>query len=184
MPPDAPVITTTSACLDMPLLLTDVRDGLSACQTRVSGSLPRPPLGDAHALRFVCRMTIRREDRQRLDAAGSAGSMIDAATDEHAPLRRADRHSPVRTDGYLPIEHYAAVGDGRSLALVEPDGAIDWMCLPSLTPRASSGRCSIQRMAAASSFVPYPLYRQRRRYLERTNVLETTFHTDRGGVRD
>ncbi len=108
--------------------------------------------------------------------------MGDAATDEQAPLRRADRHRPVRADGYLPIEQYAAVGDGRSLALVGVDGAIDWMCLPELDSPSVFG--ALLDPANGGTFIVCPSisFTVSRRYLERTNVLETTFHTDRGQV--
>ncbi|MGH2875978.1 MAG: glycoside hydrolase family 15 protein [Solirubrobacteraceae bacterium] len=95
----------------------------------------------------------------------------------------SELQTPRRTDGYLPIEDYAVIGDGRSAALVGRDGSIDWMCLPELD--APSAFAAILDPAEGGSFslAPAVPYEIRRRYLERTNVLETEFATAEGSVR-
>jgi GH15 family glucan-1,4-alpha-glucosidase len=88
-----------------------------------------------------------------------------------------------RVDGYLPIEEYAAIGDGRGFALVGSDGSIDWLCLPSIdSPSVLAG---VLDVASGGHFElrPAVTFTSERRYLEGTNVLETTFITDAGSVR-
>ena len=84
-------------------------------------------------------------------------------------------------DGYLAIEDHGAIGNLRTVALVGRDGAIDWCPLPgledgsvfaSILDRDRGGRFRVRAAGAELGD---------QRYIEHTNVLETSFEV--GGAR-
>ncbi len=82
-----------------------------------------------------------------------------------------------------PIADYAVIGDCRAAALVSRNGSLDWLCWPRFDSPAVFGR--ILDAERGGSFVVTAVGPAEitRRYLEETNVLETTYRTDRGLLR-
>ncbi len=91
--------------------------------------------------------------------------------------------APQRIDHVLPLALYAALGDGRSVALLGADGAIDWWCLPSLDSVAFLDRLLAGEPGGRFSITPAVPFTVERRYRENSNVLEQTFSTGTGRVR-
>ena len=83
-----------------------------------------------------------------------------------------------------PLEDFAMIGDGETVALVSRHGSIDWLCLP----RFDSPACCAALLGTSEhgcwSIAPRgPITRNEQRYQPDTMVLETDLSTDDGTIR-
>ena len=83
----------------------------------------------------------------------------------------------------LPIEDYAAIGDGHTAALIGINGSLDWLCLPHFDSPACFARLLGDEDNGHWLIGPAGKHTGVRRYIGDTAVLETTYYTDSGEVR-
>lgn len=88
-----------------------------------------------------------------------------------------------RSAGYADLRSYAAIGDGRTVALVARDGGIDWFPVPQLDSRPVFAGMLDEVNGGRLELAPVGDFESERRYLPDTNVLETTYTTASGRVR-
>src|SRR5437588_5374434 len=84
---------------------------------------------------------------------------------------------------YLPIADYAIIGCTRSAALISRDGSIDWLCWPRFDSPSIFARIIDYQKGGYFSIRPVGEFKSSRRYLEATNVLDTTFETSAGTLK-
>jgi len=84
---------------------------------------------------------------------------------------------------YPPIADYAIIGCTRSAALISREGSIDWLCWPRFDSGSVFARILDYQKGGYFSIRPSVEFKTMRRYLPRTNVLETTFQCATGTVK-
>ncbi len=85
--------------------------------------------------------------------------------------------------GPCPIQDLAALGDGRSVALLAPDGGVVWWGVPNLDSPPLFDDLLDPRGGCRFAIAPIDPFRTERRYRGDSNVLETVFTTATGQVR-
>ncbi|HEY8183846.1 MAG TPA: glycoside hydrolase family 15 protein [Thermoanaerobaculia bacterium] len=83
----------------------------------------------------------------------------------------------------LPIADYAIIGCTRSAALISRDGSINWLCWPRFDSPSIFARILDHEKGGYFSIAPSGAFKSQRRYIDSTNVLETTFDTESGTAR-
>ncbi|MGH7556431.1 MAG: glycoside hydrolase family 15 protein [Gemmatimonadota bacterium] len=83
---------------------------------------------------------------------------------------------------YKPLSAYGAIGSMCTAALVGSDGSVDWLCLPELDSPSVFAALLDAHKGGRWRIGPLSDKPGTQRYLERTNVLETTFVEPTGTV--
>jgi GH15 family glucan-1,4-alpha-glucosidase len=110
-------------------------------------------------------------------AAGATPAPTNGKTAPAVAPQSAAKPSP-----FTPIADYAFLSNCHTGALVAPDGAVDWLCVPRFDSPSVFGSL-LDRGAGTFRFGPFGInVPAARRYESGTNTLVTTWHTTTGWV--
>ena len=99
------------------------------------------------------------------------------------PTRQPGAQSAAAPSPFPPIAEYAFLSNCHTGALVAPDGAVDWLCVPRFDAPSVFGSL-LDREAGFFRFGPFGItHPSARAYEPGTNVLVTTWKTPAGWVR-
>jgi alpha,alpha-trehalase len=99
-----------------------------------------------------------------------------------APTEQAQPQSAAAPSPFPPIADYAFLSNCHTGALVAPDGAIDWLCVPGFDAPSVFGSL-LDRGAGSFRFGPFGInHPTQRAYEPGTNVLVTTWKTPSGWI--
>ncbi|WP_395942867.1 glycoside hydrolase family 15 protein [Brevundimonas sp.] len=88
-----------------------------------------------------------------------------------------------RRDGFLPLDAYTALGDGRAVALSGADGSLDWWCVPNMDSPPLFDRLLSPQDGGRFSITPVEPFTVECAYRPGSNVHETVFTTVSGRAR-
>ncbi|UDL93123.1 glycoside hydrolase family 15 protein [Lichenihabitans sp. PAMC28606] len=121
---------------------------------------------------------MKRDDDGRRDGSRD----IQNTGQDHATLTLADL-SPSQERQAFDLQDYAALGDGRSISIVAPNGAITWWCVPNIDSAPLLDALLDPLAGGHFTVAPTERFESARHYRRDSNVMETTFTTARGVVR-
>jgi alpha,alpha-trehalase len=105
------------------------------------------------------------------------------APKQKGAARQTKTQSAAAPSPFPPIAEYAFLSNCHTGALVAPDGAIDWLCVPSFDAPSVFGSV-LDREAGFFRFGPFGInHPSGRMYDTGTNVLVTTWKTPSGWIR-
>ena len=81
---------------------------------------------------------------------------------------------------FTPIEEYGFIGNLETCALVAPNGSIDWFPFPHVEGASLLSAILDPDRGGRFEISPVAPFEGRQEYIDRTNVLETTFETADG----